>query len=182
MGTAQAGGSRWRRPGATSTCIFTPAKSKPRSPATGARAKAQVTGMVTKILALQAKPISSGCRRYALTLAMCHCWRAPMIAQMAAAQAGAGHRGTTRPSWPPVSTIWPAGRAGGACRVDTSVGSFWATMKGPCLSSAAHIGPRRLKHVSAPHTGSRDRSGNRLVAGGRAHLRSANMLICDRLI
>jgi crossover junction endodeoxyribonuclease RuvC len=42
--------------------------------------------MVTKILALQAKPTPADAAD-ALALAICHCWRAPMIARMAAAHA-----------------------------------------------------------------------------------------------
>jgi crossover junction endodeoxyribonuclease RuvC len=42
--------------------------------------------MVTRILGLQAKPTPADAAD-ALALAICHCWRAPMIARMAAAQA-----------------------------------------------------------------------------------------------
>jgi crossover junction endodeoxyribonuclease RuvC len=42
--------------------------------------------MVTKILALQAKPTPADAAD-ALALAICHCWRAPMITRMAGAQA-----------------------------------------------------------------------------------------------
>jgi crossover junction endodeoxyribonuclease RuvC len=52
----------------------------------GAADKAQVTAMVTKIRALQAKPTPADAAD-ALALAICHCWRAPMIARMAAAEA-----------------------------------------------------------------------------------------------
>ena len=48
--------------------------------------QAQVTAMVTKILALQAKPTPADAAD-ALAIAICHCWRAPMIARMAAAEA-----------------------------------------------------------------------------------------------
>ncbi len=48
--------------------------------------------MVTRILALQAKPTPADAAD-ALALAICHCWRAPMIARMAAAEAlAAQHR------------------------------------------------------------------------------------------
>ncbi|EUA38072.1 crossover junction endodeoxyribonuclease RuvC family protein [Mycobacterium avium subsp. avium 2285 (R)] len=52
----------------------------------GAANKAQVTAMVTRILALQAKPTPADAAD-ALALAICHCWRAPMIARMARAEA-----------------------------------------------------------------------------------------------
>jgi crossover junction endodeoxyribonuclease RuvC len=42
--------------------------------------------MVTKILALQTKPAPADAAD-ALALAICHCWRAPMLARMAQAEA-----------------------------------------------------------------------------------------------
>ena len=45
-----------------------------------------ITAMVTRILALQTKPTPADAAD-ALALAICHCWRAPMIARMAAAEA-----------------------------------------------------------------------------------------------
>ncbi len=88
MGTAQAGGViALAAASATSTCTSTPpARSRPRSPATARADKAQVTTMVTRILALQAKPTPADAAD-ALALAICHCWRAPMIARMAEAEA-----------------------------------------------------------------------------------------------
>jgi len=48
--------------------------------------------MVPRILALQAKPTPADAAD-ALALAICHCWRAPMIARMAEAEAKAAqHR------------------------------------------------------------------------------------------
>lgn len=44
--------------------------------------------MVTRILGLQAKPTPGD----ALALAICHCWRAPMIARMADTEAKAAER------------------------------------------------------------------------------------------
>jgi crossover junction endodeoxyribonuclease RuvC len=64
-----------------------PSEVKAAVAGNGCAGKAQVTGMVTKILALQAKLTSSDAAD-ALGLAICDCWRAPMIARMAAAQAG----------------------------------------------------------------------------------------------
>jgi crossover junction endodeoxyribonuclease RuvC len=42
--------------------------------------------MVTRILQLQQKPTPADAAD-ALALAICHCWRAPMIARMATAEA-----------------------------------------------------------------------------------------------
>ena len=47
--------------------------------------------MVTRILALQTKPAPADAAD-ALALAICHCWRAPMIARMAAAEAQAAEQ------------------------------------------------------------------------------------------
>ena len=52
---------------------------------------AQGTEMVTRILALQAKPTPADAAD-ALALAICHCWRAPMIARMAEAEAMAAEQ------------------------------------------------------------------------------------------
>lgn len=88
MGTAQAGGvvalAAARRD--IDVHFHTPSEVKAAVTGNGAAGKAQVTAMVTKILALQAKPAPADAAD-ALALAICHCWRAPMIAQMAAAQA-----------------------------------------------------------------------------------------------
>jgi crossover junction endodeoxyribonuclease RuvC len=64
-----------------------PSEVKAAVTGNGRAGKAQVTGMVTKIIALQAKLTSSDAG-YAPALAIRRCWRAPMIARMAAAQAG----------------------------------------------------------------------------------------------
>jgi crossover junction endodeoxyribonuclease RuvC len=47
--------------------------------------------MVTRILELQAKPTPADAAD-ALALAICHCWRAPMLARMAAAEAQAAQQ------------------------------------------------------------------------------------------
>jgi crossover junction endodeoxyribonuclease RuvC len=53
---------------------------------------AMVTALVTIILGLQAKPTPADAAD-ALALAICHCWRAPMLARMAAAETlAAKHR------------------------------------------------------------------------------------------
>jgi crossover junction endodeoxyribonuclease RuvC len=86
MGTAQAGGvialAAARR--GIDVHFHTPSEVKAAVTGNGAADKAQVTAMVTRILALQAKPTPADAAD-ALALAICHCWRAPMIARMAEA-------------------------------------------------------------------------------------------------
>jgi crossover junction endodeoxyribonuclease RuvC len=88
MGTAQAGGvialAAAKR--GIEVHFHTPSEVKGAVTGNGAADKAQVTGMVTRILALQAKPTPADAAD-ALALAICHCWRAPMIARLAAAEA-----------------------------------------------------------------------------------------------
>lgn len=88
MGTAQAGGvvalAAAKR--GIDVHFHTPSEVKAAVTGNGTAGKAQVTAMVTKILALQAKPAPADAAD-ALALAICHCWRAPMIARMAAAEA-----------------------------------------------------------------------------------------------
>jgi len=94
MGTAQAGGvialAAAKR--GIDVHFHTPSEVKAAVTGNGAADKAQVTAMVTRILALQAKPTPADAAD-ALALAICHCWRAPTIARMAAAEAQAAqHR------------------------------------------------------------------------------------------
>jgi crossover junction endodeoxyribonuclease RuvC len=88
MGTAQAGGvialAAARRD--IEVYFHTPTEVKAAVTGNGAADKAQVTAMVTRILALQAKPTPADAAD-ALALAICHCWRAPMLARMAEAEA-----------------------------------------------------------------------------------------------
>jgi crossover junction endodeoxyribonuclease RuvC len=88
MGTAQAGGvialAAARR--GIDVHFHTPSEVKAAVTGTGAAGKAQVTAMVTKILGLQAKPAPADAAD-ALALAICHCWRAPMLARMQQAEA-----------------------------------------------------------------------------------------------
>jgi crossover junction endodeoxyribonuclease RuvC len=88
MGTAQAGGvialAAARR--GIDVHFHTPTEVKAAVTGTGAAKKAQVTAMVTKILGLQTKPTPADAAD-ALALAICHCWRAPMLARMAQAEA-----------------------------------------------------------------------------------------------
>jgi crossover junction endodeoxyribonuclease RuvC len=88
MGTAQAGGvialAAARRD--IDVHFHTPSEVKAAVTGNGGAGKAQVTAMVTRILGLQAKPTPADAAD-ALALAICHCWRAPMIARMAEAEA-----------------------------------------------------------------------------------------------
>lgn len=88
MGTAQAGGvialAAAKR--GIDVHFHTPSEVKAAVTGNGAADKAQVTTMVTRILALQAKPTPADAAD-ALALAICHCWRAPMIARLAQANA-----------------------------------------------------------------------------------------------
>lgn len=87
MGTAQAGGvialAAARRQ--IDVYFHTPSEVKAAVTGNGRADKAQVTAMVTKILQLQQKPTPADAAD-ALALAICHCWRAPMIARMVKAQ------------------------------------------------------------------------------------------------
>jgi crossover junction endodeoxyribonuclease RuvC len=93
MGTAQAGGvialAAARRN--IDVHFHTPSEVKAAVTGSGGANKAQVTMMVTKILALQAKPTPADAAD-ALALAICHCWRAPMLGRMAEAQAVAAEQ------------------------------------------------------------------------------------------
>jgi crossover junction endodeoxyribonuclease RuvC len=93
MGTAQAGGvialAAAKR--GIDVHFHTPSEVKAAVTDNGVAGKDQVTTMVTKILALQAKPTPPDAAD-ALALAICHCWRAPMIARMAAAEAKAAEQ------------------------------------------------------------------------------------------
>ena len=96
MGTAQAGGvvalAAAKR--AIEVHFHTPSEVKAAVTGNGRADKAQITAMVTKILALQTKPTPADAAD-ALALAICHCWRAPMIARMAAAEAMAAEQRRT---------------------------------------------------------------------------------------
>src|ERR1700685_2534386 len=96
MGTAQAGGvialAAAKRD--IDVHFHTPTEVKAAVTGNGAADKAQVTAMVTKILALQATPTPADAAD-ALALAICHCWRAPMIARLAAAEALAAQNRAT---------------------------------------------------------------------------------------
>jgi crossover junction endodeoxyribonuclease RuvC len=93
MGTAQAAGvialAAAKRD--IDVHFHTPSEVKAAVTGNGTADKAQVTAMVTRILALQAKPTPADAAD-ALALAICHCWRAPMLSRMAAAEAMAAQQ------------------------------------------------------------------------------------------
>jgi crossover junction endodeoxyribonuclease RuvC len=93
MGTAQAGGVIALAAAKRDIDVHFHAPSEVKAAVTGNgnADKAQVTAMVTRILALQTKPTPADAAD-ALALAICHCWRAPMIARMAAAEAMAAEQ------------------------------------------------------------------------------------------
>lgn len=88
MGTAQAGGvialAAARR--GIPVHFHTPSQVKAAVTGNGSADKAQVTAMVTRILGLAVAPKPADAAD-ALALAICHCWRAPMIDRMAKAEA-----------------------------------------------------------------------------------------------
>lgn len=89
MGTAQAAGvvavAAARR--GIPVSWHTPTEVKAAVSGNGAADKAQVTAMVTKLLRLPTPPTPADAAD-ALALAMCHLWRAPLQARIAAAGAG----------------------------------------------------------------------------------------------
>lgn len=90
MGTAQAGGvialAAARR--GIPVAFHTPSEVKAAVTGSGTADKKQVTAMVTRILGLPVAPKPADAAD-ALALAICHCWRAPLLERMAAAEAKA---------------------------------------------------------------------------------------------
>lgn len=90
MGTAQAGGvvalAAARR--GLRVVFHTPSEVKAAVTGSGRADKAQVTGMVTKLLGLTEKPKPADAAD-ALAIAICHVWRAPMRDRLAEAEAKA---------------------------------------------------------------------------------------------
>lgn len=93
MATAQAGGvvalAAARR--GIDVCFHTPSQVKSAVTGNGSADKKQVTAMVTKILGLSVAPRPADAAD-ALALAICHCWRAPMMARMAQAEEAAAQQ------------------------------------------------------------------------------------------
>ena len=75
-------------------CFHTPSEVKAAVTGNGTADKAQVTAMVTRILELAAAPKPADAAD-ALALAICHCWRAPMMERMARAEAAAAEQKRT---------------------------------------------------------------------------------------
>lgn len=90
MGTAQAGGvialAAAKR--GVPVRFHTPSEVKAAVTGSGRADKAQVTAMVTRILGMQQAPKPADAAD-ALALAICHCWRGPIVERMAQAQAQA---------------------------------------------------------------------------------------------
>ena len=87
MGTAQVGGVVALVAGRAGlpVAFHTPSEVKAAVTGSGRAGKEQVTTMVTRVLALSDAPRPADAAD-ALALAICHCWRAPMMARMAEAE------------------------------------------------------------------------------------------------
>ena len=88
MGTAQASGvvALMAAQAGLPVAFHTPSEVKAAVTGEGRAGKEQVTAMVTRVLRLTEAPRPADAAD-ALALAICHCWRAPMIDRMAAAKA-----------------------------------------------------------------------------------------------
>lgn len=90
IGTAQAGGAVALVAGRAGlpVAFHTPSEVKAAVTGSGRADKSQVTAMVRRVLGLESPPRPADAAD-ALALAVCHCWRAPMAARMAEAEARA---------------------------------------------------------------------------------------------
>ena len=90
MGTAQASGvvALLAARAGLPVAFHTPSEVKAAVTGQGRADKHQVTAMVTRLLGLDAPPRPADAAD-ALALAICHCWRAPMMARLAEAEARA---------------------------------------------------------------------------------------------
>jgi crossover junction endodeoxyribonuclease RuvC len=88
MGTAQVSGvvAMLAAKAGLPVAFHTPSEVKAAVTGEGRAGKEQVTVMVTRLLALEEAPRPADAAD-ALALAICHCWRAPMLDRMAQAQA-----------------------------------------------------------------------------------------------
>jgi crossover junction endodeoxyribonuclease RuvC len=88
MGTAQASGvvALLAARAGLPVAFHTPSEVKASVTGEGRAGKQQVTTMVTRLLGLDETPRPADAAD-ALALAICHCWRAPMLDRMAQAQA-----------------------------------------------------------------------------------------------
>jgi crossover junction endodeoxyribonuclease RuvC len=87
MGTAQASGvvALLAARAGLPVAFHTPSEVKAAVTGTGRAGKEQVTTMITRLLGLAEAPRPADAAD-ALALAVCHCWRAPMLERMAEAQ------------------------------------------------------------------------------------------------
>ena len=88
MGTAQVSGviAMLAAKAGLPVAFHTPSEVKAAVTGEGRAGKQQVATMVTRLLALEEQPRPADAAD-ALALAICHCWRAPMLDRMAKAQA-----------------------------------------------------------------------------------------------
>lgn len=88
MGTAQVSGvvAMLAAKAGLPVAFHTPSEVKAAVTGEGRAGKQQVTTMVTRLLGLEEAPRPADAAD-ALALAICHCWRAPMLDRMAQAQA-----------------------------------------------------------------------------------------------
>jgi crossover junction endodeoxyribonuclease RuvC len=88
MGTAQVSGvvALLAAKAGLPVAFHTPSEVKAAVTGEGRAGKQQVATMVTRLLALEEEPRPADAAD-ALALAICHCWRAPMLDRMAQAQA-----------------------------------------------------------------------------------------------
>lgn len=88
MGTAQASGvvALMAAQAGLPVAFHTPSEVKAAVTGEGRAGKDQVTAMVTRVLRLAEAPRPADAAD-ALALAICHCWRAPMLDRLAAAKA-----------------------------------------------------------------------------------------------
>ncbi|MBP2368731.1 crossover junction endodeoxyribonuclease RuvC [Pseudonocardia parietis] len=144
MGTAQASGvvaliaARAGLP----VAFHTPSEVKAAVTGEGRAGKAQVATMVTKVLGLDAPPKPADAAD-ALALAICHCWRSPMLDRMAQAQARAAEiaevhkarltqaRATQEDGSPTAAQQWAAARAAAQSRPAGSWTASGDVRRGP---------------------------------------------------
>ena len=90
MGTAQVGGVVALTAGRAGlpVAFHTPSEVKAAVTGSGRAGKEQVTTMVSRVLHLETPPRPADAAD-ALALAVCHCWRAPLTARLAEAEARA---------------------------------------------------------------------------------------------
>lgn len=105
MGTAQAGGvvALVAAQAGLRVVFHTPSEVKAAVTGSGRAGKEQVTAMVTRLLGLPDKPRPADVAD-ALALAVCHCWRGPMLDRLAEAKATSdrlarAHRARLAETW-----------------------------------------------------------------------------------